>query len=234
MKYMKHYYPKFDMFKTLFNKNNPVIIEVGAHYGEDSLRFSEAFEQAKIYCFEPDPRNIKIFKKYVNKDNIKLFECALSNKSGEQEFFQSYDETQTSSVPSKYDWISLTDYQKNLLSNSGSSSLKRGYNKVLSKSIIVKTQRFDQWYDENSVSDIDLMWIDVQGAEKEVLEGIGNKIKNIKFIWLEYGEKEYTGALTALETILLLRSKNFEIKENFPTGENTGDLLFYNTKNGPS
>ena len=36
------------------------IVEVGAHYGEDTLRFLKFFPNSNIYCFEPDPRNILI------------------------------------------------------------------------------------------------------------------------------------------------------------------------------
>ena len=82
MKYMKHYGEKFNMFKSIIKKNNPVIVEVGAHYGEDSMRFVETFPKCKIFCFEPDKRNIDIFKKYVNDKRVHLFEVALSNKSG--------------------------------------------------------------------------------------------------------------------------------------------------------
>jgi 2-O-methyltransferase len=227
---MKHYHNKFKMFQSIMKKDNPIIVEVGAHYGEDSLRFSEIFKKAKIYCFEPDPRNIKIFKKYVNHPNIILYETALSNEEGEQEFFQSYDKIKGEVVPAKYDWINLEDYKKNLLSGSGASSLKKGFNQTLSESIRVKTERFDKWYRDQNISLIDLMWIDVQGAEKEVIEGMGNEISNIKFIWIEYGELFYEGALSKTETISLLNSKNFKKEAEYSNNNSSGDLLFFNTQ----
>ena len=63
---MKKYQQKFENFKYVIGKDNPIIIEIGSHYGEDSLRFIETFENAKVYCFEPDPRNIDIHKKHID------------------------------------------------------------------------------------------------------------------------------------------------------------------------
>ena len=35
---------------------NPVIVEIGAHYGEDSIDFVRAMNPSCVHCFEPDPR----------------------------------------------------------------------------------------------------------------------------------------------------------------------------------
>ena len=228
MAWMKTYGKKFEDFKSILNKDNPKIIEIGAHFGEDSVRFSETFANAEIFCFEPDPRCVKVFKKYVKDKNIKLFPIALSDKNGTAEFYQSYDNNIVDFVPNKYDWIDVKDYNDNKLSNSGSSSLKAGYRNNLDK-IVVETKRFDDWYIENNISDIDLVWIDVQGAEKEVLDGIGDTINNIGLIWIEYGEKEYEGALSREETILYMKEKGFLIVDALSSNSESGDLMLYNS-----
>lgn len=228
MAWMKTYGKKFEDFKSILNKDNPKIIEIGAHFGEDSVRFSETFANAEIFCFEPDPRCVKVFKKYVKNKNIKLFPIALSDKNGTAEFYQSYDNNIVDFVPNKYDWIDVKDYNDNKLSNSGSSSLKAGYRNNLDK-IVVETKRFDDWYIENNISDIDLVWIDVQGAEKEVLDGIGDIINNIGLIWIEYGEKEYEGALSREETILYMKEKGFLMVDALSSNSESGDLMLYNS-----
>ena len=43
-KFMKHCGPKFEMFKQVINNENTVIVEVGAYYGEDLMRFVVTFE----------------------------------------------------------------------------------------------------------------------------------------------------------------------------------------------
>ncbi len=228
---MKHYKDKFSMIKKIVGKENPVIIEIGAHYGEDSLRLAETFSGLELYCFEPDPRNIVAFKKYIKDPRIQLFEIALSDTSGVAEFYQSYQEYDETDLPTKYDWIDQEVYLKESLNNSGSSSLKKGYKFVLNDSILVKTQRFDEWSEENEIQEVDFAWIDVQGAEKEVLDGMGESIRKIKLIWIEYGETQYVGALRRSETINYLHNKGFTPVEQFSSQGNAGDLLFLRKKN---
>ena len=87
MNIMKTYSAKFEYLKKILGSDVCNIAEIGSHYGEDSLRLAQTFPQSDIYCFEPDPRNINIFKKHVINKNIKLYEVALSDKNGEAEFF---------------------------------------------------------------------------------------------------------------------------------------------------
>jgi FkbM family methyltransferase len=222
---IKHYGEKFNFLKSLIKKEDPSIIEIGAHYGEDTLRLAHTFPEAKIYCFEPDPRNITIFKKHIKEENIFLFELALSNKDGEAEFFLSHQES--SGVPSKYDWISPEDYNNLQLNNSGASSLKKGYQHALASPVTVLTSRFDTWYKNNQLKEIDFAWIDVQGAEREVVEGMGDRVNLIKYIWIEYGEMFYEGAMSKNETISLLNSKGFGLIED--QNVSNEDLLFIKT-----
>jgi len=225
MNIMKKYKKKFNMFKAIIGKDDPIILEIGAHFGEDSMRFAEAFPKATIHCFEPDPRCIEIFKKHVKNDRIKLHEIALSSVEGELEFYQSYND-QESETPEKYDWISDEDYKDLKLGNSGSSSLKKGYDKNLKETIRVKALTYDKWAETNNINNVDLAWIDVQGAEKEVLDGMSNKIKHIKLMWIEFGELQYEGALTREETIKYMKSRGFKTIEHFSSKGSSGDLLF--------
>jgi FkbM family methyltransferase len=228
---MKHYQDKFSMIKKIIGKQNPVIIEIGAHYGEDSLRLLETFSQLKLYCFEPDPRNIAAFKAHVNDNRIELFEVALSDTTGTATFYQSYQEYRERELPPKYDWIDKDLYLQEALNNSGSSSLKKGYKFVLDGSILVETKRFDEWSLENNIEQIDFAWIDVQGAEKEVLDGMGDHIRKIKLLWIEYGESQYEGALGRRETIEYLDARGFVVVEKFSSHSAAGDLLFLRKEN---
>jgi len=129
-------------------------------------------------------------------------------------------------VIEKYDFISLDEYQNNLLNNSGSSSIKKGYPNCFSEEYYVQTIRFDDWYNSNSIGSIDFVWIDVQGAEYEVIDGMGSTIQNISYIWMEYGEDEYDGALGREQTINLLKSKGFKLVKSLSSIGPKGDLVF--------
>ena len=56
--------------------------------------------------------------------------------------------------------------------------------------------RLDDWANNNNIERVDLIWMDVQGAEGEVLDGGKNIIKNTRYIWSEYGETSYAGGLS--------------------------------------
>ena len=86
------------------------------------------------------------------------------------------------------------------------------------------TSRFDTWYKNNQLKEIDFAWIDVQGAEREVVEGMGDRVNLIKYIWIEYGEMFYEGAMSKNETISLLKSKGFDLIED--QNVSNEDLLF--------
>jgi hypothetical protein len=90
---------------------------------------------------------------------------------------------------------------------------------------IVDCTTFDDWFKENKNLNIGFIKIDVQGFEKEVLEGMTRFLKNCNdvYIYLEWDKKltESSGnSLNDLESILT--ENNFEILEHF---EN--DKLFY-------
>ena len=226
MSVMKHYKAKFDFLKKIIGKENPVVVEIGAHYGEDSLRFLEAFPGITLYCFEPDPRNIKIFHKYVEDPRVKLFELALSNKNGTAEFHQSYQSHNAAPTPDKYDWIDSATYEEEKLNNSGSSSLKKGYEFTMENTITVPTQTYQDWAAANNVEAVDFVWLDVQGAERDVLDGMGDAIRNVHLFWMEYGETEYEDAMSRAETVAYMAARGFAAVEKFSSTGPAGDLLF--------
>ena len=227
---MKNYSKKFHNIKKLIKKQQPIIVEIGAHFGEDTLRFKHIFPDSTLHCFEPDPRNISIFKKHVQLNKVFLYELALSNTIGEKEFYPSFSEDKIINVPEKYNWISLEDYNLLKLNNSGSSSLKKGYKKLLSKKFSVQTERFDNWAKNHNLGLIDLVWIDVQGAEEDVIDGMGEKINSINHVWIEYGEKTYEDALSREETITLFKNKGFYLVNYLSSKNQIGDLLFSKKK----
>jgi len=230
--YMRGYESKFAFFAELLigSAARPIrILEVGAHFGEDTQRFLHALGDRvdKIYCFEPDPRSAEVFEKHMSDERVILFKVALSNKNGTLPFYQSHNPNEIS-VPEKYGWIEGRDYKELKLGNSGSSSLKKGYHLTLGEPINVDTIRYDDWAIKNSVGSIDLAWIDVQGAERDVIEGMGAVIENVKHIWIEFGEMQYEGAMSFTETVDLMKSKGFALIGTSTTNpvNNSGDALF--------
>jgi TRAP-type mannitol/chloroaromatic compound transport system substrate-binding protein len=53
---------------------------------------------------------------------------------------------------------------------------------ILSESI-----RLDDFMDMSKIDKVDMLWVDVQGAEKNVFDGMGEKLKDVKVINTEVG-----------------------------------------------
>jgi hypothetical protein len=90
---------------------------------------------------------------------------------------------------------------------------------------IVNCTTFDDWIKKNKNLNIGFIKIDVQGFEKEVLEGMTKFLKNCNdvYIYLEWDKKltESNGnSLDGMETILI--ENDFEVRETLQN-----DKLFY-------
>ena len=231
---LEKYKEKFEKLQNIIGKDAQVILEIGGHYGEDTLRFYKYFPNSKIYTFEPDPRNIEIIKKTCsNIDSIKLIERAVSNVSDKElEFYQVYNKKMEDNLQEKYKYIGNKTYKNLKLSGSGASSLKNTNRTDLNihNKIIVKSIKLDNWCKKEDMDVIDFIWIDVQGAEKEVIEGAKNILPNVKYIQLEYGETSYEGGLSKKQTYDMMINNNFKLIMDYNPNSQTGDYLFKNPK----
>jgi hypothetical protein len=162
--------------------NTKTILDIGSWHLEQSIELSHIFPSAKIFAFEAVPDS---YQNCVNRSkdysNISVFNLALTNFSGQTSFYP-VDPTQ-SSTP-----------------NVGASSLlkfKDGLNgsffgqSWVQKEIKVRAETLDIWSKNNSIDSIDIIWIDVQGAELQVFQGASEILKKTKIIFTEVGLKAY-------------------------------------------
>ena len=99
------------------------------------------------------------------------------------------------------------------------------------KKVKVNTIRLDTWYKSiKNLNLIDFLWIDVQGAEKEVLLGAIDVLKKVRFVQIEYGEVSYEGAMTKKDTFDFFKNNNFDLILDYSPNSPVGDFLFKNNK----
>ena len=65
------------------------ILEIGAHDGKDTRRFLNAFPQAYIHAFEPEPRAIAKFKQRGEHPRLRFYEAAVGAHDGHAVFHAS-------------------------------------------------------------------------------------------------------------------------------------------------
>jgi len=90
--------------------------------------------------------------------------------------------------------------------------------------IRVKTNKLDTWGQKTNIVGADFIWMDVQGAERDVIEGGRKFLASSSYIWTEYGEMTYNGAMDKSETIIFFSSMGFSPivveRENILFGKN--------------
>lgn len=160
-----------------------VVFEVGACEGEDTIRLKRHFPNACIYAFEPLPENAtRIHKnlKTYHVTNVEVFQLALSDRPGRTEFYVSSGHPDR--IPRTDDW--------NYGNKSSSLLPPKEHARLLpwvkfDQTIDVESTRLDLFCHQHSIDKVDLMYMDVQGAEVMVLRGAGDYMKRIGAIWLE-------------------------------------------------
>jgi FkbM family methyltransferase len=178
---------KFTREKLLYQivKNeSPNIFDIGAHHGESVVFLKKVFPNAHIYSFEPDPESFSILSGAAI-DGVSYFNLAFSDADGESNFYRNK--------------ISHTN---SLLKVNERSQDSIGISKALNQNdleyfekfnhkISVKTETVDSFLTANPLDKIDLLKIDVQGAERLVLRGASKTLSKVKVIIIEVSFYDY-------------------------------------------
>ena len=127
------------------------VIDIGANLGNHSMFFSRELG-IDTYAFEPCLRNFELLKK--NAPDAKCFNLALSNEVGTS-ILSTFEECLGNNTL-KALWNEVPDFGKN------------------AKEEVVSIALLDQFY----IPNIDLIKIDVEGAELRVLKGAANIINH--------------------------------------------------------
>ena len=212
---------------SMVDRPDPVIVEVGSHLGTDTCRFLKLFPEVRLFCFEPDPRNVKAFRKYMFDPRLVLYPVAVSDRdASDVRFYQAHNPENWRKPSKKVPWIPVKEFRKRKLSRSSASSLKTGHS-ALDGCLKTKvdTIRLDTWFHGQNIDRVDVLWVDVQGSERDVLVGASDVLKITRFIWIEYGELGYVGSMTRKQTIRLLSSRFNPVLGKSSSGAK-GNLLF--------
>ena len=159
-----------------------VIFDVGSCEGEDAIRYSLLFPSAVVFAVEPLPSNVRLIEGNLARYphvSVRVLPFALSNSAGSATLFVSSGQPEGATSE---DW----DY------GNKSSSLLRPERHLdvhpwvhFNDQIEVATDTLESVCSREGITDIDLVHLDVQGAELTVLEGAGSLLERIGAIWME-------------------------------------------------
>ncbi len=147
--------PFEDMRRLVSAPAAPIIFDVGAHHGRVSLHYRKLFPTATVYAFEPFPESFEQLKKNTAADPmIKAFNFGFSDVAGSKLF--------SNNASSATNSLFETD-------DRGAEAWGKGLETT--KRITASFSTIDQFVTEMKIPAIDILKLDVQGAEYLVLEG---------------------------------------------------------------
>ena len=149
-KYAKFITPELNLIKFLVNKNK-ISIDVGANLGLFTFYLQKYSKY--VYAFEPNPYPLRNLKNLVS-ENTEVIPIAIGNKNGYLDLF----------IPkNKKGW-----------SSNGASLKETELNFGIKHSVVSRT------LDSLEIENVGLIKIDVEGFEKQVLEGASRTITDFK------------------------------------------------------
>ncbi len=172
----------------IFEIPNPLIVDIGAHYGYFSLFANRNYgESARIIAIEPSSGNINILRKNISAGgakNIEILPFAIAKDNGERVLFLSKD--QNHSIYQNY----VEDH--------------RGKEEV--KSISLST-----FLHNNCASGVSLLKMDCEGSEHEILmSSTSSDLSKIHYLFIEMHHIDHPD-YSIEKTLDHLKSNGFDI-----------------------
>ncbi len=160
-------------FLIPFVKQNGLVIDIGAHIGSFTIQACSLLHPRMVLAIEPDRNNHEYLVKNITKARlkhlVKPIQIALWNSSTEANLYcQASNPSCNSLIPLWYKWM-----EKIQIANVDASNIHR-----------VHTDTLDHILNSLHLGHaaIDMIKIDVEGAEKQVFEGATNALRRCRIM----------------------------------------------------
>lgn len=183
----KEFQEKFSregLLRHVVKAEKPFIFDVGAHHGESVVYLKTLFPNASIHSFEPDPDSFDVLSASAI-EGVSYFNLALSDADGMASFYRN----KISHTNSLFK-VNLNSRDSIGIANAVAENDTQ-YFEGFNEEVKVAATRLDSFSKQHSIGQIDLLKIDVQGAECRVLAGGSVTLRNTKVIVLEINFFDY-------------------------------------------
>lgn len=203
----------FIVMRRLVARPKPVIFDIGANAGQTATHFRSLFPDAIIHCFEPFPESFDLLSSSLAGDKlVELHQMALSDKSGSSKLN-----------------VNRFKATNSLLSSDRRASYYWGDNVLdTDDEIEVATQTVDNFCRERDIEHIDILKLDVQGAEYAVLLGAREMLtsQSIDIVYMEMiTAPTYVGQRKIHEYLALFESHDYELFDFYNSVRKDGRLI---------
>lgn len=148
---------------------NPVIVEVGAYRGENTLELARRFPYGKVISFEPNPRKFdELMENVKDQPRVQVVPLALSNNRGAARLYLEN---------------SLLNFSEEPQENAAIlKPLSRNRQPGRDLFVTVPCSTLDVWCKENGVDRIDFLQLDAGGSEYQILQGASRILQTVQVI----------------------------------------------------
>jgi len=182
-------------------KNFGLVI-IGAHIGAHIINDIETYKNQNILLIEPVPHNLEALKKKIpNYKTIHIEQVTVGAQNQIRKFY--YVKENSISKLGKH-WASgIGSFHKLHILNHKTKRFKISEEDIVF--INIQSLTFEDLMKKYSVSSVDKLQIDVEGAEHEILNSINYKKININKILFE--SKHFDGTFNEGEKLEMIKKK---------------------------
>lgn len=145
---------------------NPVILEAGGRFGEDTKNMKHIWPGATMHVFEPVPSSFEIMKKnVVGLSDVFCYPYALADYEGKTQMYTNENNPGAASIGYPVEWNKHefdTDHP-----------------------IQVPCTTINAWAARNNIEKIDFMWLDMEGYELYALQYSLDILHSVRAIYTE-------------------------------------------------
>lgn len=224
-------YSREKLLQHIVRGNNPIIFDVGAHHGESVSYLKALFPDASIYSFEPDPDSFETLSA-SSAEGVLCFNMALSDTDGVVSFYRNRISHTNSLLK-----VNLNSRDSIGIANAIVENNKK-YFEGFNEEVKVEAVSLDSFAKRHPIERIDLLKIDVQGAECRVLAGGNATLQKTKVLVLEINFFDYYEQQTSfMDVEQIVSSQGFrlfsisEISNNPMNGRTDWAEVVYLNKN---
>lgn len=206
----------FERLEGIFGPDGPpVIAEIGAADGRDTLGYADRYPKAIIHAFEPLESNLVLLRRIEAVcGKIHVHPGALGGAEGEVSLWVSGGSPPDGRYPGEW------PYSSSLFAPTGHTHVHPW---CTFTERTTKMRRFDSL----RLVPPDYIHIDVQGAELGVLSGFGTQLAAVTAVWMEVSTIElYKRQPLYHDVLRFMDERGFNLAVDTAKGQIQGDQLW--------
>ncbi len=171
-----------------------VIIELGAFDGGDVYRFQQEFPDCQVLAVEADPDRVEIVRNNLRGTNAQIVHAAVCETEGPIDWYSATVDGEANAQGSIFQHTER--YKKNF--DFVNQTTAPGQ---------VSGRRLDKLCSEHGIEEIDLLHMDIEGAENAAMRGMG--ALRPKMIYLEVRKDLFENGASVADTEQLLHDLGY-------------------------